>query len=192
MSEKHFSWLRFIRYILGIFAFFVLLGLMILVIGPCIMWSLAAIKGEVGLNPTEGVSYSDVITYAIGVLSLLVTIMALGIGVLALFGYYKISDSAKQKAIEIANKAIDEQNKTIHNEVGKKTTEELEAIKNEYTKVIESYNESLTQLQTWSERVDKKIEELNSLIIEQEADGSDENDSEVLETELPSEPEKAD
>jgi H+/Cl- antiporter ClcA len=88
---------------------FILIGMVIVI--PCIFWLFRIVTGKISMTSLD-IQTDDVITYAIGLLTLLVTIVTLSVGLMALWGYQNIKDAARlsaEREVKNAIKTMNEQ-----------------------------------------------------------------------------------
>ena len=102
------------------------IALIAMIFLPMVIWGYKTIVlGQITLgNSSGGMTYEDLITFAVSALSLLVAIITLGVGVMGVVGYIQIRKAAERKAEDSARKVInklkEEVKQDFDNDVGLK------------------------------------------------------------------------
>lgn len=80
---------------------------------PCLYWIVNIVTGNISMTSLN-MQTDDVITYSIGMLTLLVTIITLGIGLIALLGWRTLKDRAATTASKITKDLVSVELKSNH------------------------------------------------------------------------------
>ncbi len=101
-KEKHYAdYMKvIIKIMIGVITFIFVMVILV----PAISWCLQIWRGDVGLSNSYGIDYSDILSYCIAILTLIVAILTLGIGVVAIFGYTHIKSATIEAATGVINK----------------------------------------------------------------------------------------
>ena len=151
---------------------FVVITILLLVI-PAATWTIQVINGEISTRDTFELTIEEVITYAISMLTLLVTVITLGVGFIAVFGYHQIKTDAHDTATETAMKAsadiMKETKDTVDERVNSwlsKADNDRRAQENERTKLSEEFGKNI-------EKIIKKIDNTINGIDKSKTDETD-------------------
>ena len=100
-----------LKWCLGVLIISFVVIVILLMVIPAGTWSIRVISGSISTSDDFNLTIENVITYAISMLSLLVTVITLGVGFIAVFGYHQIKtdahDTAEKTAKDVATSSAE-------------------------------------------------------------------------------------
>lgn len=154
-----------LRGALGILIIFFVMIVVLLMVIPAATWTIKAVTGTISTADPFDMSIESVITYAISMLTLLVTVITLGVGFIAVLGYHQIKNDAHDTAIKIASDTSDEIMKKVETRVTDYLTNaenQRQSQEAERANFTNKYQDSIIKIISTSEHIPKKQQKRTS------------------------------
>jgi hypothetical protein len=142
---------------------------------PAASWSIRVIRGDITSGESLNLTMENVITYSISMLTLLVTIITLGVGFIAVFGYQQIKIGAHNTAVSESRKVAD---KIVTDYFKQHITQQSE---NEDLRI--NYGNQIKDILNLKKNIREEDVGQEQLDLNPDEDSTIKNDSTILETE---------